>query len=247
MASIGCARLAAEGPHQAEARLYLALAARGQGQMDAYERAVRELAEQFPTQSVHRGRTQRPGDLVGGWRRRRRRRRRLRPDGADVPGREVRRAGGLEGRVVGLPPALDGRRRAVLRDRRVELPALGLSPVVALLERPREGTTGRRLRRCGPLHPRGHRLPEQLLRPAGAAPDGQAVGAALDSREPGAAADAAAHASPDRLAAVARPQRPGARRDPVRPPHLGRFAEPWSRPPRWPSTAPAACASASTP
>jgi soluble lytic murein transglycosylase len=41
--------LAAEGPHQAEARLYLALAARGQGQMDAYERAVRELAEQFPT------------------------------------------------------------------------------------------------------------------------------------------------------------------------------------------------------
>ena len=107
-----------------------------------------------------------------------------------------------------------------------ELPALGLPSVVALLERPREGTTGRRLRRCGPLHPRGDRLPEQLLRPAGAAADGQAVGAALDSREPGAAADAAAHASPDRLAAVARPQRPGARRDPVRPPHLGRFAGP---------------------
>ena len=66
--------LAAEGPHQAEARLYLALAARGQGQMDAYERAVRELAEQFPTSPYTEEGTQRPGDLVGGRRRRRRRR-----------------------------------------------------------------------------------------------------------------------------------------------------------------------------
>ena len=40
--------LAAEGAHQAEARLHLALAARGQGQMDAYERGVRELVAAFP-------------------------------------------------------------------------------------------------------------------------------------------------------------------------------------------------------
>jgi soluble lytic murein transglycosylase len=40
--------MAAEGPHQAEARLHLALAARGQGQMDAYEQGVRDLATAFP-------------------------------------------------------------------------------------------------------------------------------------------------------------------------------------------------------
>jgi soluble lytic murein transglycosylase len=40
--------LAADGPYQAEARLHLALAARGQGQMDAYEQAVRDLAADFP-------------------------------------------------------------------------------------------------------------------------------------------------------------------------------------------------------
>ena len=40
--------LAAEGPHQAEARLHLALAARGLGQMDDYERGVRELVTAFP-------------------------------------------------------------------------------------------------------------------------------------------------------------------------------------------------------
>jgi soluble lytic murein transglycosylase len=40
--------LAAAGPHQAEARLHLALAARGQGQMDAYERGIRELVAAFP-------------------------------------------------------------------------------------------------------------------------------------------------------------------------------------------------------
>ena len=39
---------AAEGPHQAEARLHLALAARGLGQMDDYERGVRELVTAFP-------------------------------------------------------------------------------------------------------------------------------------------------------------------------------------------------------
>ncbi|MGE0363439.1 MAG: transglycosylase SLT domain-containing protein [Vicinamibacterales bacterium] len=41
--------LAAEGPDQAEARLHLALAARGQGQMDAFERGVRDLAAAFPS------------------------------------------------------------------------------------------------------------------------------------------------------------------------------------------------------
>jgi soluble lytic murein transglycosylase len=41
-------RLASAGPHQAEARLHLALAARGQGQMDVFEKAVRELATDFP-------------------------------------------------------------------------------------------------------------------------------------------------------------------------------------------------------
>ena len=48
--AVDCLRpLAAEGPNQAEARLYLALAARGQGQMEVYERAVRELAEAYPS------------------------------------------------------------------------------------------------------------------------------------------------------------------------------------------------------
>ncbi len=40
--------LAADGPFQAEARLHLALAARGQGQMDQFERSVRDLAAAFP-------------------------------------------------------------------------------------------------------------------------------------------------------------------------------------------------------
>jgi soluble lytic murein transglycosylase len=40
--------LAAAGPHQAEARLHLALAARGQGRMDVYEKAVRDLVTDFP-------------------------------------------------------------------------------------------------------------------------------------------------------------------------------------------------------
>jgi soluble lytic murein transglycosylase len=41
--------LAADGPNKAEARLYLALAARGQGQMAVYEQSVKDLVEAFPT------------------------------------------------------------------------------------------------------------------------------------------------------------------------------------------------------
>ena len=201
-----------------------------------------------PDQSLHRGGTQRPGDLAW-WSATTtpaRPRSSARWCGCSPPGGSP---SGRRGRPDGGPTA-SARWPTPCSSSRSAPPSFPRSdyrPSWLYWSARAKEQLGDASGACGPLHPRGHRLPEQLLRPAGAAPDGQAVGAALDSREPGAAADAAADAGPDRLAAVARPQRPGAGRDPVRPPRPGAIRRPWSRPPRWRSTAPAACASASTP
>ena len=107
------------------------------------------------------------GDVTGGRRRRCRRGRGLRPDGDGVSRRALRRAGGLEGRLVGLPagqrwPTPCGSSRPAPRTSRA--PTTG-----------RRGCTGARARTISsatppappsPLHAGRHRLSEQLLRPA---------------------------------------------------------------------------------
>ena len=184
--------------------------------------------------------------------RRRRRRRGGRVFGQmvrPVSGRPVRRARRLEGRLVGLSAGRDGRRGAVLRDRRRAAFRARTSV--------RRGSTGARGRRSSSATATGatarlrahrHRLPQQLLRAAGAAPAeaGRTPCRRAIVESAGPRPSPPPTAAADRAAAVARPPRPGAGRDAVRAPAVGRLAGAARPRRRWRSTAPDGCGSAST-
>ena len=218
--------LAAEGPHQAEARLYLALAARGQGQMDAYERAVRELAEQFPTSPYAEEALNALATSL-------------------VVGDDDAGAAAVFGQMVRTFPTGRFAERAAWKAGWWAYRQRSMADAVQFFE------IGAASFPRSDYRPSwlywSARAKEQLGDASGAS--ARYTLAATDYQNsyygrmalrrmgkpsvspsilenPALRPDAAADASPDRLAAVARPQRPGAGRDPVRPPHLGRFAGP---------------------
>ena len=130
---------------------------------------VRAFVDAHPGEPVRRGGAEQPGDPLHPGRRRRARRAGVRRDARQVSAGALHRARGMAGRLVGVPQAAVHRHGAHLRARGGGLPALRLPAAVAVLDRARPRSARQRAHRHRTLSACRHRLPEQLLRPAGVA------------------------------------------------------------------------------